>query len=117
MEAPIATLDALSAISIDALIARREADPVKAALLAQARQRLAGELPVSPLAALRMRYGLSQRALAERCGMGQPHVAKIEQATHDPKTSTVQRMAEAMGCAAEEVLRAVLETQSWARRP
>lgn len=99
------------------VVQRLEADPRRAELLAQARQRMAQQLAVPPLSALRMSKGLSQRALAERCGMGQAHVAKIEQGQHDPKTGTVARMAAALGCAPEEVFAAIVATHSSAPRP
>lgn len=100
--------------SIDRVIARLESNPKMAALLAQARARVAEQLPLSPLSQLRMRQGLSQRAVAERCGTSQPHIAKIEQGAHDPVTATVARLAAALQCTDAEALAAVIATRAWA---
>ena len=41
--------------------------------------------------------GLSQRALAERAGVGYVNIARLELGQTDPRLSTLQRLAEALG--------------------
>jgi|SRR5439155_22246896 len=48
--------------------------------------------PGAALAAARRRAGLSQRALAERAGVPQSTVARIENSTIDPRVATLQRL-------------------------
>jgi DNA-binding XRE family transcriptional regulator len=84
-----------------------EAKPGRADALAKARQNLAGELAASPLAALRLRAGLSQQQVAERMGVSQPQVARCEQSKHDPGTETIARLAQALGVSVSEVFDAV----------
>lgn len=81
----------------------------RAAALAKARQKLAGELAASPLATLRLRAGLSQQQIAERMGVSQPQVARCEQGKHDPGTETIARLAEALGVSIAEVFEAAHE--------
>jgi transcriptional regulator with XRE-family HTH domain len=49
------------------------------------------------LKALREEKGLSQRELAERAGMNQFGVAKLEQGVREPTWATVQALARALG--------------------
>jgi transcriptional regulator with XRE-family HTH domain len=44
----------------------------------------------------RAEHGLSQRALAERLGMTQPQVARLEAGEHNPTIDTLARLAETM---------------------
>lgn len=44
----------------------------------------------------RSEHGLSQRALAERVGMKQPVIARLESGETEPKLSTLLRLAEAL---------------------
>ena len=46
---------------------------------------------------LRARLGLSQRALAERAGMKQPEVARLEAADVNPTWETLSHLFEAVG--------------------
>jgi len=85
------------------------AKPGRAEALAKARQRLAGGLAASPLAALRLRAGLSQQQVAERMGVSQPQVARCEQGRHDPGTETIARLADALGVPVAEVFQAAFE--------
>lgn len=79
------------------------AQPGRSAALAKARQKLAGEMATTPLAALRLRAGLSQQQVAERMGVSQPQVARCEQGKHDPGTETIARLADALGASVGEV--------------
>jgi transcriptional regulator with XRE-family HTH domain len=49
------------------------------------------------LRAARRRAGLTQRALAERAGVPQPSVARIESGASVPRTDTLQRLLHAAG--------------------
>ena len=82
------------------------AQPGRAAALAKAREKLAGELATSSLSALRLQAGLSQQQVAERMGVSQPQVARCEQGKHDPGTETIARWAEALGVSGAEVFQA-----------
>jgi ribosome-binding protein aMBF1 (putative translation factor) len=53
---------------------------------------------VRQLIALREQRGWSQRELADRAGMKQPQLARLETGQVEPKLDTLQRLAEAMGC-------------------
>ena len=50
------------------------------------------------LIALREQRGWSQRELADRAGMKQPQLARLETGQVEPKLDTLQRLAIAMGC-------------------
>jgi ribosome-binding protein aMBF1 (putative translation factor) len=80
-------------------MAALERDPVRAALLAEARKELAAELQEEQgetIRSLRLAKGLSQSALAEMIGTKQPHVARIE-AGQDIFMSTAKKLAAALG--------------------
>lgn len=49
------------------------------------------------LKAARQKKGLSQRALAERVGVPQAHVSRIEQGLVNPTVTTLDQFAEALG--------------------
>lgn len=49
------------------------------------------------LVAYRAEYRLSQRALAERLGVRQPVVARLELGEHNPSLDTLRRLSEALG--------------------
>lgn len=53
---------------------------------------------VRQLIELREQRGWSQRELAERAGMKQPQLARLETGQVEPKLDTLQRLAKAMGC-------------------
>ena len=53
---------------------------------------------VRQLIALREQRGWSQRELADRAGMKQPQLARLETGQVEPKLDTLQRLAQAMGC-------------------
>ena len=52
---------------------------------------------VRQLIELREKHGWSQRDLAERAGMKQPQLARLETGQVEPKLDTLQRLAKAMG--------------------
>lgn len=49
------------------------------------------------LKAARILANLSQTELAERIGVSQPMIARLESKLHEPKLSTIQRIADATG--------------------
>lgn len=53
---------------------------------------------VRQLIALREQHGWSQRELADRAGMKQPQLARLETGQVEPRLDTLQRLAKAMGC-------------------
>lgn len=46
---------------------------------------------------LRERHGLTQSELADRCGIDQGDISRIERGATSPTARTLQRIAEAMG--------------------
>ena len=61
--------------------------------------KLFAELPLpTQLAIMRRRRKLSQRALAKKLKVLQPHIARTENARHDPRISSVVRAARAVRC-------------------
>jgi transcriptional regulator with XRE-family HTH domain len=50
------------------------------------------------LQAMRKRRNLTQAALAQRTGQTQAYISAIENATHDPRASTLSALAAALGC-------------------
>lgn len=57
------------------------------------------ELPLATqLAIMRRRRKLSQRALARKLKIPQPHVARTENVQHDPRISSLVRAAKAVRC-------------------
>jgi transcriptional regulator with XRE-family HTH domain len=53
------------------------------------------------LAARRVKMGLSQKAVAAHMGTTQPALARLERGEIDPKFSTIERYAEALGLSIE----------------
>src|SRR5688572_29604980 len=53
---------------------------------------------------IRKQRGLTQAELAERSGVSQQHIAKIERAKLDPKLSTLRRVADALGCEVRDLI-------------
>ena len=51
----------------------------------------------------RSALGLTQRQLAERIGVGVPHVSKIEAGRENPSDELLARLAEAFGVDADEL--------------
>ena len=50
----------------------------------------------------RRRRGLTQEVLAERAGVGLKTIKALEHGTREPRPSTLQLLAEALGCSWEE---------------
>ena len=77
-------------------------DSRRSAALQRARQRVGNwmaseQLEGSGLVALRLKAGLSQTELARRLDMQQPNLSRLEKGLVDPKLSTLQQLAEALG--------------------
>lgn len=49
------------------------------------------------IAELRSKQMITQRELAERCGIKQPHIARIERGAYSVGFDTLQTIAEALG--------------------
>jgi len=61
--------------------------------------KLFAELPLpTQLAIMRRRRKLSQRALAKKLKVPQPHIARTESTRHDPRISSIIRAAKAVRC-------------------
>ena len=61
--------------------------------------KLFAELPIATqLAVMRRRRKLSQRAMAKKVKIRQPHIARTENLRHDPRISSVVRVAKALRC-------------------
>ena len=61
--------------------------------------KLFAEIPLSTqLAVMRRRRKLSQRAMAKKVKVPQPHIARTENLRHDPRISSVVRAAKALRC-------------------
>ena len=61
--------------------------------------KLFAELPLpTQLAIMRRRRKLSQRAVAKKLNVPQPHIARTESLRHDPRISSVVRAAKAVRC-------------------
>lgn len=53
---------------------------------------------VDALKRTRRRLGISASQVAERMGVSSAVVSRLESGTHEPKFTTVQRYAQAIGC-------------------
>ena len=61
--------------------------------------KLFAEIPLSTqLAVMRRRRKLSQRAMAKKVKVPQPHIARAESLQHDPRISSVVRAVKALRC-------------------
>lgn len=61
--------------------------------------KLFAELPLATqLAIMRRRRKLSQRALAKKMRIPQPHIARTENVDHDPRISSIVKAAKAVRC-------------------
>jgi transcriptional regulator with XRE-family HTH domain len=59
------------------------------------RTRFANEVAVE-LVQYRTAHQLTQRELAEKLNMRQPHIARLESGEHEPKLSTLQKLSSAL---------------------
>ena len=57
------------------------------------------------------RKGMTQGELAERCGVAQSHIARIEAGRYSVGFDTLQQIAEAMGCRMDLVAVAQQQTE------
>lgn len=60
-------------------------------------------LNVQHIRALRQRHGLSQEAVAHRCGVTTQTIRRIESGTVDPRIGTVQRLCAVLRCSVTAV--------------
>jgi len=61
--------------------------------------KLFAEFPLpTQLAIMRRRRKLSQRALAKKLKVPQPHIARTESLRHDPRISSIVKAAKAVRC-------------------
>ncbi|HEX7687321.1 MAG TPA: helix-turn-helix transcriptional regulator [Burkholderiaceae bacterium] len=87
----------------DQLLDELAADPVYASELPRARAWVAEAFyPTMTLSALRLRAGMSQRQLAEACGMEQPHISRMESGKHEPHLMQIRRISQALGVSMDE---------------
>ncbi len=52
----------------------------------------------------RLNLSMTQRVLAERVGVGTPHISKIEAGRENPSDELLRNIAEAFGCEYDELL-------------
>jgi len=100
-----------NSVDIDDLILALEADNGQDFLSDE--RRWVGEIALGDrddLASLRLKAGLSQKQLAERMGMKQPQLARIERGRHDVKVSMIRRLAEALDVSESTVYEAVKQS-------
>lgn len=83
----------------DKLLAEVESDPLSTEGLASARKWVGASFYAGEptLASLRLAAGLSQRQLADLCGMDQPHVSRYESGGVVPGLDIAGKMARALG--------------------
>ena len=74
-------------------------EEVKARLLADPETKAAYDAlePAYQIARLRIAKGLTQEELAERAGVRQPNIARLESGKHQPTLDLLRRVAEALG--------------------
>jgi len=92
----------------DQLLAELEAQPDTAADLADGRRWVGQQFygQAHTLAGLRLAAGISQRQLAQQCGIEQPHVSRFESGRHEPGLGLAGRIAAALGVSLETLLAA-----------
>lgn len=97
--------------------ARVRSNALRAAAIVKGRQRLAKVADrrnpgFRPLHTLRLAAGLSQAELADKMGMKQPNIARLEKRPGDPSLSTLQKLAAVLGVDIKEVIAAVEVTNN-----
>jgi transcriptional regulator with XRE-family HTH domain len=60
---------------------------------------------VATLKRLRRRRGLTQQALAVKAGVSLGYITRLEIGRHDPRLSTLRKLAKALGVAPAELLK------------
>lgn len=99
--------------AFDALLTELESSKETASQLQEGRKWVSGnfynDLPT--LASLRLAAGLSQKQLADACGMEQPHISRYESGKHDPSLRTSRGIAKALGVNLEVFCEALDNTQ------
>lgn len=101
----------------DALVSEMEASPADAQALADGRRWVGQQFYAQgmTLAGLRLAAGLSQRQLAEACGIEQPHVSRYESGRHEPSLTLAARMAGALGVGLDTLFAAWSSTHQQAK--
>jgi len=92
-------MDPHAGISLDTFL-REECDRDPEFAAVQEETRIEGDLALA-LARLREQSGLTQRALAQKSGIKQPMIARIERAAQTPTTTTLWRLLSALDAVAE----------------
>ncbi len=82
--------------SFDELAAPIDADPVRSARAEEYRQKVEAKIFAFQLAELRSELGINQVDLAERLGITQGGVSRLERSA-DPKLSTLCKLTSALG--------------------
>jgi len=88
-------------------VERRDPASKRSAALERARQRLGGSLRKAEgetLTSLRLSKGLSQTQLAEMIGHRQPYIARLEKKRQDLRSSTVSKLAKALGVSSDVII-------------
>jgi transcriptional regulator with XRE-family HTH domain len=67
------------------------------------------------LRALRVRAGLSQRELAERVGLGEPYLSRIEGGHRDIRWSMLARLLDGMGATLADLEGTLAEVEAASR--
>lgn len=111
----------MRAVSVRERMAKLEKDPVRAASLAQARQKLGtwigAEYPQGKwLAVLRLKAGLSQATLAERLGTKQSNISRWEKDPSDMQYSTIKKMAAALNVTTQSICDAIDQSSTQANK-
>lgn len=90
---------------IDERIAQSEAQADRKTKIMEARRKIAQAFYAdSPsLAAMRLKNGLSQAALAKLVGTSQSHIARLEKGEDDIRLSTARRLADALDADLETI--------------
>ena len=68
------------------------------------------------LTTLRLRAGLSQRELAQKCGLEQPHISRYESGRHEPGVFQAQVMALALDVTLDQLVLALHEAAEIAKK-
>jgi ribosome-binding protein aMBF1 (putative translation factor) len=80
--------------ALDRMMERiRRDDPASGVVYDRLRARA---IAVAPIVAARRAAGWTQRELAERAGVPQPVIARLEAGDNDPKLSTLTKLAHAL---------------------